>query len=345
MATNLCGLILLGNSGVGKIFLANRLLNDDQAFESKFSARSVTRRTEWKDMSSKNGDRIYAIANIPGLIEANQQLVDENREEIMKAFEQHSLSIVIFVFGHRNGRIPDEDVVAFLHINDAYAFEHQSLFIIVNGIPSERPEQYEANTAHLLSELIKVDVDRICFFEHNTSDEYKMFMHDRLYEIVEQCEPALHTKKHDIQLITDEIAQLKSQSKHHQDALLAQLQEVENSRRQIINLPPRRSSPIEQESLPMETNETTPYYSSKIIKFNEHWKQQQMKFKQTTERVEKSLNAPSKSVQLELAESMKKGSERNTEQFAQLSLPPDQIVVFVEEKKREIVVRNVQRRW
>ena len=94
-----CAIILLGNSGVGKSFLANRLLNDDQAFESRFSARSVTRQTEWKNYVTSDGSTEYLVANIPGLIESNQKFIDENRTEIMKAFEQHPWAIVLFIYG------------------------------------------------------------------------------------------------------------------------------------------------------------------------------------------------------------------------------------------------------
>jgi DNA replication protein DnaC len=66
---NQFGLIILGNSGVGKSFLANILL-DREAFKHEFSARSVTHRTEYEEITFDN--HRYAIFNIPGLIEADQ---------------------------------------------------------------------------------------------------------------------------------------------------------------------------------------------------------------------------------------------------------------------------------
>lgn len=63
------GLIIVGNSGVGKSFLANVLLGEE-AFQHEFSARSVTHRTEFREITI--GSYRYAIFNIPGLIEADQ---------------------------------------------------------------------------------------------------------------------------------------------------------------------------------------------------------------------------------------------------------------------------------
>jgi DNA replication protein DnaC len=67
--SNQFGLIILGNSGVGKSFLANILLDKD-VFKHEFSARSVTHRTEFQEIRIE--DHRYAIFNIPGLIEADQ---------------------------------------------------------------------------------------------------------------------------------------------------------------------------------------------------------------------------------------------------------------------------------
>ncbi|CAF0964830.1 unnamed protein product [Adineta ricciae] len=227
------GLILLGNSGVGKSFLANRLLNDDEAFESRFSAQSVTRHTEWKDMSTNIGRYTFSVANIPGLVEANQKLIDENRMEIMKAFEQCPWAVVLFVFGLNNGRIPDEDLVAFKRINDAYDFPTESLLLIVNAVPSGRPDGYEEKTAQLLEELTSTDKSHIYFVEKSTSEKSKKDIHDLLCEAISKCEPVHHTRKRDIELLSDEISRLKMESKYRQDQLLAQ--EAEHFKKQTLS--------------------------------------------------------------------------------------------------------------
>ncbi|CAF1690599.1 unnamed protein product, partial [Adineta ricciae] len=64
--------ILLGNTGVGKSFLANILLCDD-VFEHECSPSSVTHATEFRTFTFKG--KTFIIFNIPGLIEDNQEAV------------------------------------------------------------------------------------------------------------------------------------------------------------------------------------------------------------------------------------------------------------------------------
>ncbi|CAF1139719.1 unnamed protein product [Adineta ricciae] len=66
------GLIILGNSGAGKSFLANILLGREQ-FAHKFTSRSVTHETEFAAITI--GHYQLAIFNIPGLIEASQERI------------------------------------------------------------------------------------------------------------------------------------------------------------------------------------------------------------------------------------------------------------------------------
>ena len=68
------GLIILGNSGVGKSFLANTLLKEE-TFRHEFSARSVTHQTECREITI-NGIR-FTLFNLPGLLEADQVIILE----------------------------------------------------------------------------------------------------------------------------------------------------------------------------------------------------------------------------------------------------------------------------
>lgn len=309
MASPVCGLILLGNSGAGKSFLANCLLNDDRAFESRYSVKSVTRHTEWRDMPSAH-DPFYAVANIPGLIEADQRLIDENRAEIMKAFERYSTSIVLFVFGHRNGRIPDEDLIAFERIDAAYELARPSLMLIVNGIPPDRPEYYEEHTAQLLSELTTVPEDQIYFIEQNDSDEGRQAIRDFLHEIVRRCEPAQHHKRHDIQLLTDEIAELKAQSKQRQAQLIARQEAARKNRQQPS--PPARQ--IAQTASPDQ--QLTEWLHAQRAEFDQH-----------TSKIVTALQRPNQSLTLQLANQIKADSERNMADIAQLASPSRTVVI------------------
>jgi adenylate kinase family enzyme len=333
------GLILLGNSGVGKSFLANRLLNDDEAFESKFSARSVTRHTEWKDMTTAIGKYIYSVANIPGLVEANQKLIDENRHEIMKAFEQCPFAIVLFVFGHKNGRIPDEDLVAFMRINDAYEFTLESLLLIVNGIPSNRPDDYEEKTAQLLHELTHVNKTHIYFIENTTLEKSKRDIHNRLYEAIAKCEPTYHKKKQDIELVADEISRLKLESKQRQDKLLAQENEYSN-KKQKFNLTPDATlelyqpppPPPPQKFLPT-TIKTKPDITDDNRPFDDMMKAIQSEHDQNMEELKKMQHDPNRDAIIQLTQQLAMGNQRNKELMDQVSSSPQVIVVCKEQRK------------
>jgi predicted GTPase len=159
------GLIILGNSGVGKSFLANILVGHE-AFAHAFSSSSVTHETECA--SAKIDHSTITIFNIPGLIESEQERIDSNKKEIDKAFAQRPISMVIFMFGHQNGRIRDEDVATFNAINTAYPFQPESLVIVVNGLSSDRADTYEGFTLALLQRLLKgIDItnDNTCFLD------------------------------------------------------------------------------------------------------------------------------------------------------------------------------------
>ena len=216
----ICGLILLGNSGVGKSFLANRLLDED-IFESSYSVRSVTRHTEWRHTTFHNKE--YMVHNIPGLIEANQALVDQNRHEIMKAFLNSPYAIVIFIFGQQGGRLRDEDIVAFQKLHEAYVFQPESLLLFINGVPEDPPDDYEVKTRRFLSQLVAVtvDEDHIVFFKRaDASNDYEK-IHEALLHAIMKCTPTVYEKKKDIELEVEQITRLKRESKERQEAILA----------------------------------------------------------------------------------------------------------------------------
>lgn len=334
-----CGLILLGNSGVGKSFLANRLLDDDEAFESTFSARSVTRHTEWKDMSTAIGKRIYSVANVPGLVEANQKLIDENRIEIMKAFEQCPSAIVLFVFSSNNGRLRDEDLVTFSRINDAYEFSTRSLILIINGIPSARPHDYEEKTAQLLQELIHVDKKCIYFIEKTTSEKSKTDIQHLLYEAIAKCEPTHHKKKHDIELLADEISRLKEESKHRQNQLLAQQAEYEKQPK--LNVTPDLTCELQRPSSQQLMTKTIKSKSDPVDdnkQFDEMMKSMEAKHNQNMEELEKIRQSQNTDAIQQLTHQLQMENDLNKVLLDQMSSTPQ--VIYVCEEQRDGVVQT-----
>ena len=155
MAYDRFGLIILGNSGVGRSFLANILLGRD-AFTHESTAEAVTTKTEFHEVTFE--EATYAIFNIPGLIEAKQAQINTNKQEIDKAFKQCPNAVIIYVFGNQNGRIRREDAIAFNALNDAYPFQDKSLVLVVNCIPppNRRGKDYEGKTIVDLRELLKL---------------------------------------------------------------------------------------------------------------------------------------------------------------------------------------------
>ena len=170
-STSKHGLLLLGNSGVGKSFIGNVILGQD-VFDHECNSASVTHETEFEDYIVGNAS--YAVFNIPGLIEADQAAVDRNKAEIYKAFQQRPNSVVAFVFtGGSGGRIRDEDVVAFKSINAVYNFKPDSLILIVNDLPLNRLPNYEGVTAVKLEGLVNIPNVRICFLDRITKTELR----------------------------------------------------------------------------------------------------------------------------------------------------------------------------
>ena len=179
------GIIILGNSGVGKSFLANVLIGHE-AFVHRFSPNSVTHKTE--SVQAQIDHSSYTIFNIPGLIEAEQERVDLNKVEIDRAFLERPNSVIIFVFGHQQGRIRDEDIVAFNAIHAAYSFRPESLAIVINGLTPDRTNTYEGTALvllqHLLKDLAILD-SNICFLDQVDANDLTgmTFFKEELFKV------------------------------------------------------------------------------------------------------------------------------------------------------------------
>ncbi|CAF4573062.1 unnamed protein product [Rotaria sp. Silwood2] len=204
------GLIILGNSGVGKSFLVNIIL-DRPLFRHQFSARSVTDRTESTNCTI--GGQQCRIYNIPGLIEGNTERFDLNRREIQRAFneEKYNSIIIIYVFGHQNGRIRHEDIMSFQAIHQAYAFSLDSLIVIVNGLPRKRSINYNEDTRKTLIDLLGMKLRHVCFIDQLDATNIKNYdIRQHLLDAISNAYPRKHIKTDDIHVKNDEVDRLKT---------------------------------------------------------------------------------------------------------------------------------------
>jgi ABC-type dipeptide/oligopeptide/nickel transport system ATPase component len=222
MACEQRGIIILGNSGVGKSLIANVLLGCKPGadfFQHECSAASVTHETECREVEFD--DERYTIFNIPGLIEDEQDALDRNKAEIDKAFLMCPNSIVAFVFtGGTGGRLRDEDVITFKAINDAYGFSPNSLLLIVNDLPTKRPSKYEGTMAERIRAIVKIENPRVCYLDRidveNESQREQMRL--KLVGSMMQRVHMPHRKRRDIRMTVDLLQQLKRQAKEQQQA-------------------------------------------------------------------------------------------------------------------------------
>jgi predicted GTPase len=207
------GIIILGNSGVGKSFLANVILGTE-AFVHKVRPTAVTLQTEYKPYQIDG--KSYAVYNIPGLVEAKQERIDMNKREIDRAFVGHPYSVVVYVFSVTGGRIRDEDVVAFNAINKAYPLANKSLVIVVNNIPNMSADErsdYESEATPFLKTLLEIGFEHICYIyqlDPNSTDEKKAVRKELLKKI-EVALPKIHKKEKEISLQVAELSNLKKQ--------------------------------------------------------------------------------------------------------------------------------------
>lgn len=263
------GVIFLGNTGAGKSFLANQCFATEK-FEHKCKPTAVTTTTECEEVSY-NGST-YLIFNIPGLIENNQTQIDRNKREIDKAFDLCPNSIVIFIFGTQNGRIRNEDVIAFNALNDAYPFDSNSLLIVGNSIPNDRDEYYEGETILLLQKLLQMEdaCKHMCFLETINKENQQEIqkLRENLFQRIDDIKPKAHIKEHDIQLNSNDIKVLIDQ--------ISQMQREFHS---------------QKEELLQKIRETQQKYNEEMIKLNERFQSQLKTHENTIGSLQKDLAA------------------------------------------------------
>ncbi|CAF3854156.1 unnamed protein product [Rotaria sp. Silwood1] len=252
------GIIILGNSGVGKSFLGNIILGQER-FIHDFDCKAVTTKTEYAE-ANLNG-RLCAVYNIPGLIEADQERIDLNKREIARAFQQHPYSVVMFVFGHSGGRPKHEDIVAFNAINKAYPFSQKSLLVVVNNLPLTRRTGYDNNMKEQLIDHLKMHLPHFeCVSETETAEKIQV-VRKQLIQSITGALPKIHEKKHDIDLQADQISALMKQVSEFQKQIeqnrAAHEAQVKQLQREFEEKEKQRLAEQKQKELEMQLEQET----------------------------------------------------------------------------------------
>ncbi|CAF3431629.1 unnamed protein product [Rotaria socialis] len=199
------GIIILGNSGSGKSFLCNILL-DEMRFRSEYDPNAVTVKTERAEI--KMGEMTFSIFNIPGLIESDQQRIDQNKKEIEKAFQMCPYSIVIYVWTpNSGGRVVADDGIGFSALHKAYQFPSTSIIYVINNIK-------EALT---VNQLTLTPDDSVFVEKINFDDKQeRQTMRKKIINCIAIHSPAIQEKKADIILETAQLRELREKFKRHQ---------------------------------------------------------------------------------------------------------------------------------
>jgi GTPase SAR1 family protein len=217
------GILILGNAGSGKSFMCNVLI-DSPRFESNFSAKAVTLETEYHTITVDGND--LSIYNMPGLIERKQDRIDENKKEIIKAFNQCPNSIVIFVWtSHTGGRVQSNDLIAFGALYKAYEFQPKSLIYVVNKVPHK--DNNSKFQSEFLTEIqeglqeeegLNVDPKDVVFIEEMdfNNKEQRTGERMKLFDCIKKHCPAVHKKKADIILQADQLIKMRETIQRHQ---------------------------------------------------------------------------------------------------------------------------------
>ncbi|CAF0853513.1 unnamed protein product [Didymodactylos carnosus] len=225
MATNRTkdtGIIILGNAGSGKSFLCNILIGS-QRFKAAFRTRAVTLETEHHRIRAEGIN--FRIYNIPGLIEIDRDGINRNKREIMRAFDECSNSIVLFVWSNVGGRVQQDDVIAFKALNEAYQFPQNSLGFVVNNLPPEREDDYDGEFTAEVVELLTpleffvedfVFVDKLDSNKEESKDKFKQARF-QLLNLILSHKPTEQKKHTDIKLEADKINELRLEVQSQQE--------------------------------------------------------------------------------------------------------------------------------
>ena len=209
----LVGVIIVGNSGAGKSFLCNLLIGED-IFESKCTPEGVTKVTETYKISC-GGMFDFLIYDIPGMIDADQDDIENNKKEIEKAFNNCPESIVIFAFRETGGRAQLDDIIAFKALQASYRFPPNCLMFVLNNIPADRPTEFDGKFMVTVSKLLPlagISNETMFFLQtlNRNNSEEREDQRLKLFTFLSKRKPELQQKYQEIILRIDEINKHKA---------------------------------------------------------------------------------------------------------------------------------------
>jgi hypothetical protein len=215
--TNEFGIIILGNAGSGKSYLCNILIGKE-VFKHDFSPTAVT--TVKEDHVISDGSNRMKIYNVPGLVDSQQKNIERNKCEIMKAFNESPISVVLFIWRQTGGRIVNEDIMGFKALEKAYKFPVGSLMFIVNDVPRRRPPKYNGEFfAELETQLapMPVKMDDVSFIDSMEPEEVdkRNEARLRLFGLIARHHAMLQKKVDDIILDVDMFAKMREEIEDH----------------------------------------------------------------------------------------------------------------------------------
>lgn len=215
--TNEFGIIILGNAGSGKSYLCNLLIGKE-VFIHDFSPTAVT--TLKEDHVIQDRSNRMKIYNVPGLVDSQQKNIERNKGEIMKAFNESPISVVLFVWRQTGGRIVNEDIMGFKALEKAYKFPVGSLMFIVNDVPRRRPQKYNGEFfAELETQLapMPVEMNDVCFIDSMEPEEIDKINEARLklFGLIARHHAMVQKQINDIILDVDNFAQMKEEIEKH----------------------------------------------------------------------------------------------------------------------------------
>jgi len=206
------GVLFVGNTGVGKSEICNYLLKK-QKFESKENPTSVTRELSREITTIKGNEAI--IYNIPGLLEDDEEKVEQNKRIIQQAFESKEEVYVFYVLTVEGGRLRTPDIDAYKALTQAYDIKQKSFAFIVNKYSGS-----EAIKGAIVARIHQILAKQSVFFiPDNKNKEFKdraEIGNNILILAFEELEPNQTTKLKELKLAKDEIKELHDEMKKKQ---------------------------------------------------------------------------------------------------------------------------------